>query len=75
MLDQTISTLNHPTASAPTAPAYAFSLDRATQTLTGGITRLFSHSAIELSGTLKTQAGVAATGVPIIRVRSTHASW
>jgi len=65
VLDQTISTLNHPTASAPTAPAYAFSLDRATQTLTGGITRLFSHSAIELSGTLKTQAGVAATGVPI----------
>ena len=31
----------------------------------GGIIRLFSHSAIELSGTLKTQAGVAATGVPI----------
>ncbi len=65
VLYQTITTLNHPTASAPTAPAYAFSLDHATRTLTRGVTRLFSHSAIALSGTIKTQAGVAAAGVPI----------
>ncbi len=65
VLYQTITTLNHPTASAPTAPAYVFSLDHATRTLTGGVTRLFSHSAIALSGTINTQAGVAAAGVPI----------
>ena len=65
VLYQTITTLNHPTASAPTTPAYAFSLDHATRTLIRGVTRLYSHSAIEVSGTLKTQAGVAATGVPI----------
>jgi hypothetical protein len=75
VLDQTITTLNHPTAGAQptttphttpaTAPVYTISLDRATRTLTRGIARLYSHSAIELSGKLKTPTGVAAAGVPI----------
>jgi hypothetical protein len=75
VLDQTITTLNHPAANAPsntpppatpaTAPVYAVTLDRATQRLARGITRLYSHSAIQLSGTLKTRAGAIATGVPI----------
>jgi hypothetical protein len=75
VLDQTITTLNHPAAGAQpntpprttpaTAPVYAISLDPATRTLTRGIARLYSHSAIELSGKLKTPAGVAAAGVSI----------
>jgi hypothetical protein len=75
VLDQTITTLNHPTAAAEpntpppatssTAPVYRFWLNHATRTLTSGIARLYSHSAIELSGKLKTPAGVAAAGVPI----------
>jgi hypothetical protein len=75
VLDQTITTLNHPTAGAQpntpprttprTTPVYAFSLDAATRTLTRGIARLYSHSAIELSGKLKTPTGVTAAGVPV----------
>jgi hypothetical protein len=44
---------------------YAFSLGAATRSLTGGITRLYSRSAIELAGVLKTKGGIAATGVPV----------
>jgi hypothetical protein len=86
VLDQTITTLNHPTTNAPssspavtprtaaaaTAPAasaappvYTLSLDAATQTLTSGITRPYSHSAVQLAGAVKTEAGAAASGVPI----------
>jgi hypothetical protein len=75
VLDQTITTLNYPTAGTQTttpppaspaaAPVYAFTPDRATHTLTRGITRLYSHSAIQLSGILKTRAGAIATGVPV----------
>jgi hypothetical protein len=44
---------------------YTVSLGPATRTLTSGITRPYNHSALQLAGTVKTQAGAAASGVPI----------
>jgi hypothetical protein len=74
VLDQTVTTLNRTSVSAllstappnaPSAPVYAFSLPTATQTLTTGVSRLFSRSAIQLSGTLESASGVPAPGVPV----------
>jgi hypothetical protein len=57
--------LSTPPANTPTTPVYAFSLARATRTLTRGISRRYNHSAITLSGTLETPAGVPASAVPV----------
>jgi len=73
VLDQTITTLNRTTVSAllpspPTAtgePVYSLALDAATKRLTRGVRRLYSHSALELAGTLENAAGVAAPGIPV----------
>jgi hypothetical protein len=87
VLDQTITTLNHPAASASAnvpapakaaatsqatppaasaAPAvYALSLDPALRSLTRGITRPFSQSAVKLSGSVTTNAGAPAAGLPV----------
>jgi len=87
VLDQTITTLNHPTTSAPSSspapqtprtataatppsasaapPVYTLSLGPATRALASGITRPYNDSAVQLAGTVKTQAGAAASGVPI----------
>ena len=73
VLDQTITTLNSTTVSSllpsppatTAAPVYSLSLDPATKRLTSGVRRLFSHSALNLSGTLESTAGVAAPGVPV----------
>jgi hypothetical protein len=73
VLDQTITTLNSTTVSSllpsppatTAAPVYSLSLDTATKRLTSGVRRLYSHSALNLSGTLESTAGVAAPGVPV----------
>jgi hypothetical protein len=87
VLDQTITTLNHPAASASaTAPSpakaaatseatppaasaapavYALSLDPALRSLTRGIMRPFSQSAVKLSGRVTTNAGAPAAGLPV----------
>jgi hypothetical protein len=74
-LRQTIVTNNRTTVSsrltsdAPAtpvgalAPVYAVALDPATQALIGGVRRLWGRSAVTLSGTLSSTAGVPAPGV------------
>jgi hypothetical protein len=44
---------------------YTLSLDASTRALASGITRPYSHSAVQLVGVVKTEAGAAASGVPI----------
>jgi hypothetical protein len=73
VLDEAITTLNSTTVSSllnspPTstaAPLYSLSLDAATKHLTSGVSRLYSHSALKLSGTLESTSGVAAPGVAV----------
>ena len=73
VVDQTITTLNRTTVSAllPSpattiaAPVYSLSLDAATKRLTNGVRRLYTHSSLKLSGTLKRTSGVAAPDVPV----------
>jgi hypothetical protein len=61
--------LNTPPASTPTPAAspvlYGFSLDPKTKALTVGVRRLYSHSALQLAGTLQDQGATAAPGVTI----------
>jgi hypothetical protein len=73
VVDQTITTLNRTTVSAllpspattVAAPVYTLSLDAATQRLTSGVRRLYSHSGLKLSGTLENESGVAAPDVTV----------
>jgi hypothetical protein len=73
VLDQTITTENSTTVSSllpsppamSAAPVYSVSLNAATKRLTGGVQRLYSRSALTLSGTLESTSGVAAPGVPV----------
>jgi hypothetical protein len=44
---------------------YALSLDAAMRNLTRGITRPFSQSAVKLSGSVTTNAGAPAAGLPV----------
>ena len=81
VLDQTITTANRTTVSSllntpPTAPGsssrspaaatvYAFALAAATRRLGASIKRGFDTSAVRLAGTLESEAGVPAAGVPV----------
>ena len=73
VLDQTISTKNLttvssllPTAAPPSAPpVYAFVLGKAASALQGKLARTYVDSALTLSGTLQSTAGVAAPGVTV----------
>jgi hypothetical protein len=73
VLDQTITTQNSTTVSsllpsppaASVAPVYALALNTATERLTRGVRRLYSHSSLRLAGTLKNSSGVAAPGVEV----------
>src|ERR1019366_3977122 len=61
--------LNTPPASTPTPAAspvlYGFSLDPKTKAFSVGVRRLYSHSALQLAGTLQDQGATAAPGVTI----------
>lgn len=74
VLDQSITTANlttvssllpTPSSSSTASPVYAFVLDRATNALKGSVRRTYKHSALTLSGTLDSTAGVAAPGVTV----------
>jgi len=73
VLDQTITTQNSTTVSsllpsppaASAAPVYSLSLNTATKRLTSGVQRLYTRSALTLSGTLESTSGVAAPGVAV----------
>jgi hypothetical protein len=73
VLRQTITTNNRSTVSAklssdaPSAagPVYAIVLDAPTQTLMRGVRRAWKRSALTLSGTLHTSAGIPAPGVAV----------
>jgi hypothetical protein len=73
VLDQAITTANLTTVSSllpvPAAtsatPTYAFVLDKTTTDLGTKVTRAYSDSALNLSGTLDGQSGIAAPGVKV----------
>ena len=75
VLDRTITTANlttvssllpsTPSSASAAVPVYAFVLDKATGALSGTVRRSFKHSALTFSGTLDSQAGVPAPGVPV----------
>jgi len=73
VLDQTITAENSTTVSsllpsppaASAAPVYSLSLNPATKRLTSGVHRLYTRSALTLSGTLESTSGVAAPGVAV----------
>jgi hypothetical protein len=73
VLDQTITTENSTTVSSllpsppagSAAPVYSLSLNTATRRLAGGVERLYTRSALTLSGTLENASGAAAPGVAV----------
>jgi hypothetical protein len=73
VLRQTITTNNYTTVSASLSgdrragggPAYAIVLDAPTQALMRGVRRVWTRSALTLSGTLQTSAGIPAPGVAV----------
>lgn len=60
-------------ATPPPPPVYAITLDPATQPLTKGVQRSFARSALNVSGTLRNAAGVAAPGV-LVRLLAQNGS-
>ena len=73
VLDQTITTLNHPAPSPPpptipaitAPPVYSLALAPATRRLTHGVHRRYTHSTLKLAGTLDNASGVAAPNIPV----------
>jgi len=61
----TVSSLLPTTTSSTAGSVYAFVLNKATNALKGSVRRAYSHSALTLSGTLDSTAGVAAPGVTV----------